>query len=81
MTIIFDRLAYIDRLKDAGISDEHARAYAEALDKALHESVATKADVARLEAAITLAVRDVTIRMGAIGVALFAALTAIKFFG
>jgi hypothetical protein len=78
--ILFDRLAYMDRLKRAGITDEHSRAYAEALDEALRESVATKRDVAALRADITLAVRDMTIRMGAIAVALFAALTAIKFF-
>jgi hypothetical protein len=85
--ILFDRLSYIDRLKRAGISDDHARAHAEAMDEALHESVATKSDIAILksdivsvEHKIDLAVRDMTIRMGMIAVALFAALTSIKFF-
>jgi len=41
----FDRVAYIDRLKEAGIDDKHARAHAEALDAAFRETVATKADV------------------------------------
>jgi hypothetical protein len=36
--ILFDRLAYLDRLKRAGISDEHARAHVEALDQALRET-------------------------------------------
>jgi hypothetical protein len=94
--ILFDKLAYIDRLKRAGIDDIHARAHAEAMDDALRESVATKADLrneitrlenkigsesARLETKIDLAVRDVTIRIGAMLIALFAALASIKFFG
>jgi hypothetical protein len=72
--ILFDKLRFIDRLKSAGIDDNQARAHAEAMDEALRESVATKLDIA-------LAVRDMTIRMGAIAIALFAALASIKFFG
>lgn len=83
--ILFDKLVYIDRLKRAGISDDHARAHAEAMEEALRESVVTapmmRTEVTRLENRIDLAVRDLTIRMGAIGVALFAALAGIKFFG
>ena len=90
--ILFDRLAYIDRLKRAEFHEDQARALADAMHEALHESVATKADVTalrsdlntevtRLETQIALAVRDLTIRMGAIAIALFAALTSIKFFG
>jgi hypothetical protein len=41
----FDRLIYIDRLKEAGVSEPVARAHAEALRDALLETVATKADV------------------------------------
>ena len=72
--ILFDKLGFIDRLKRAGVDDNQARAHAEAMDEALRESVATKLDIA-------LAVRDMTIRMGAIAIALFAALASIKFFG
>jgi hypothetical protein len=72
--ILFDKLRFIDRLKRAGIDDDQARAHAEAMDEVLRESVATKLDIA-------LAVRDMTIRMGAIAIALFAALASIKFFG
>jgi len=105
--ILFDKLAYIDRLKRAGIDDNQARAHAEAMDDALRESVATKGDLrneisrlenkieseitrlenkigsesARLETKINLAVRDVTIRISAMLIALFAALASIKFFG
>ena len=39
-----------------------------------------KCDIAEVKHAIQLAVRDMTIRMGAIGVALLAALATIKFF-
>lgn len=46
--ITFDRLAYIDRLKEAGFDDKQARAQAEALDAALRDSVATKTDIAAL---------------------------------
>ena len=46
--LTFDRLAYIDRLTAAGFDDKQARAQAEALDAALRDSVATKADVADL---------------------------------
>jgi hypothetical protein len=123
--LLFDKLAYIDRLKRAGISEDHARAHADAMDEAFRESIATKPDivrlehkigdevarlehkiddqvarlehkigdevarlehkiadeVTRLEHKIDLAVRDLTIRMGVIAVALFAALAPIKFFG
>jgi hypothetical protein len=108
--LLFDKLTYMDRLKRAGIDDDQARAHGEALEGALRESVATKADVAGvradlanaraelkaeiavvktdlarvktdLENRIELAVRDMTIRMGVIAMALFAALASIKFFG
>jgi hypothetical protein len=46
MTVLtFDKLAYIDRLKAAGISERDARAHADSLDVALREQVATKADL------------------------------------
>ena len=105
--LLFDKLAYIDRLKRAGIDEGQARAHAEAMDEALRETVATQAfvraeitkletfvrtentkletfvrtEITRLENKIDLAVRDMTIRMGAIAVVLFGALASIKFFG
>lgn len=46
MTVLtFDKLAYIDRLKAAGIPEENARAHADGLDVALREQVATKVDL------------------------------------
>lgn len=50
--LTFDRLAYIDRLKEAGFDDRQARAQADALDAALRESVATKTDIDLLRAEI-----------------------------
>ena len=71
--------------RPTGIDEAQTRAHGKALDTALRESVATKADITRLEIDITsldrkieLAVRDLTIRMGAIAMALFAALASIK---
>ena len=46
---IFDRLAYVDRLRAAGVDESCARAHAEALDVALRDGVASKADIDRLE--------------------------------
>lgn len=46
---IFDRLAYVDRLRAAGVDESQARAHAEALDVALRDGVASKADIDRLE--------------------------------
>ena len=42
---MFDRLAYIDKLKGAGIDEPVARAHAEALDTALRDGVATHGDM------------------------------------
>jgi hypothetical protein len=71
--VLFDKLAYIDRLTRAGIADEQARAHAEAMDEALRESVVTKSDltsaVSSLEAKIEIAVRDMKIWTGGILVA------------
>jgi hypothetical protein len=100
--IVFDKLTYLDRLVRAGIAEDHARAHTEALNDALRESVATKADIDALRIAtkadidalrvatkadigavrteLELAVRDMTIRTGTMLIALFGALTAIKFF-
>ncbi len=48
----FDKLAYIDSLKANGVSEDQARAHAAALDTALHEAVATKADLADVKGLI-----------------------------
>ena len=58
-TIAFDTLAYVDKLKSSGIPEDQARAQAEALDTALRETVATKADIQRLETQIAETKSDV----------------------
>ena len=54
----FDRLLYIDRLKDAGIAEPLARAHAEALRDAMAETVATKSDLRELAAATKADLRE-----------------------
>ncbi len=52
-TVTFDTLAYAERLKSGGFTDEQAKAEAEALSKvlsdALDSQLATKADIAHLD--------------------------------
>jgi hypothetical protein len=43
--LTFDKLAYVDRLKAAGMGEREARALADGLDQALREEVATKTDL------------------------------------
>ncbi len=43
--VLFNQLAYVDRLPRGGFTPEQARASAEALDSAFSEGVVTKADV------------------------------------
>jgi hypothetical protein len=88
----FDRLVYIDRLKQAGVSESVARAHAEALREALLETVATKADLQELGASvdrrfdavdrkIELTARDLVIK-GAGGLVVLAGLMiGLKLFG
>lgn len=46
--LLFDKLAYIDRLRKGGLDEALARTHAEAMHEALRESVATKSDLAEL---------------------------------
>ena len=50
--ILFDRLAYVDRHKAGSFTEQQARAAADAHGEALTETVATKADIAQLQATI-----------------------------
>jgi hypothetical protein len=47
--LLFDKLAYVDRLKASGVDEQQARAHADGLDQAFREEVATKHDIAELE--------------------------------
>jgi len=80
--ILFDKLRFIDRLKEGGsFTEPQARVLGDAVDEALRQGVATKADIALVRADMLQLKYDVTVRMGVIAVALFGALTATKFFG
>ncbi len=45
MTVLFDRLAYMDRLTAGGVTEGQARLHADALDLALREAVVTRSDL------------------------------------
>jgi hypothetical protein len=44
-TVTFDKLAYLETLKAAGVPEPQARAHAQALDEALRDTVATRSDL------------------------------------
>jgi hypothetical protein len=62
----FDRLAYIDRLKQGGVQEPIARAHADALREALFESVATKADLNLLRTDLNEAIAKLSQRIDAV---------------
>ena len=80
-TITFDKLAYVEALKSGGVPEAQAKVHAAALDTALLETVATKADIIELKHEIEIMRRELTIRMGTAAVALAGFLTAIKYLG
>jgi hypothetical protein len=50
--ILFDRLAYVDKLKTTGMGEDTARTHADA-DQALRDAVASRVDLVRIEGKIT----------------------------
>ena len=52
--LLFDKLAYTDKLTASGVPEATARAHAAALDEALRESVATKSDLKILEQSLKI---------------------------
>jgi hypothetical protein len=58
-TLTFDRLTYLETLKASGVPEAQAKAHTTALDEALRDSVATKADVASVEMKIEIAKNEV----------------------
>jgi hypothetical protein len=46
---LFDRLIYVQRLRNAGVDEQQAIAQADALDGAFRESVATKTDISEVD--------------------------------
>jgi len=62
-TITFDTLKYVERLRDAGLPEAHAKAEAEALREALGElvelrSLATKEDITALRADVQTSIAE-----------------------
>ena len=87
--ITFDKLEYVERLQASGFSESQAKGAAEALDVALKDTVATKHDIAGLEAELSSKIAlsearlryDLTLRMGAIVTVGVGVLAAMRFFG
>lgn len=82
---LFDRLRYVDRLTGAGIAADQARAHADAMEDALRQGVATKADVrseiAALRTDMLAMEHRLTVRGGLMAAAVVAILASLKFFG
>jgi glyceraldehyde-3-phosphate dehydrogenase/erythrose-4-phosphate dehydrogenase len=64
-TLTFDKLAYVDRLKAAGMGEREARALAEGLDQALREEVATKTDLAAVKTGLAADIAAVKTELAA----------------
>jgi hypothetical protein len=83
--LLFDKLAYKDKLTASGIPEAHARALGDAMDEALRESVATKRDLTlteqRLETRLSQLETRLSLRMGAMVAAGVTILIGVKFFG
>ena len=52
-TAIFDTLAYVKKLKEAGVPENQAEIHAEAIAELIDEQLATKKDLQILEANVT----------------------------
>ena len=76
--LLFDKLAYKDKLTANGVSEAAARAHADALDEALRDSVVTKSVLALELAKLKL---ELTVRMGVMAAAIVGVLASIKYFG
>lgn len=72
--LLFDKLAYKDKLTASGIPEAQARAHADAMDEALRESVVTRTY-------LDMRLSQLTIRVGGMMVAAVAILIGVKFFG
>ena len=74
--LLFDKLAYKDKLTASGVPEATARAHADALDEALRESVATKSDVALVRKDLAIAEQRLKIWTGGVAAAAVSALFA-----
>lgn len=78
--IAFDTHAFIKRLVAAGMPEPQAEVLAEEQAKLIETQLATKADIADVRRDIELAKHELTIRIGAMVIALGGFLSALKFF-
>jgi hypothetical protein len=72
--LLFDKLAYKDKLTASGIPEAQARALGDAMDEALRESVVTRTY-------LDMRLSQLTIRVGGMMIAAVAILIGVKFFG
>lgn len=72
--LLFDKLAYKDKLTASGIPEAQARALGDAMDEALRESVVTRTY-------LDMRLSQLTIRIGGMMIAAVAILIGVKFFG
>ena len=77
-TLTFDKLAYVDRLKAAGVGEREARALVEGLDQALREEVATKTDLAAVKTELAADITAVKTELVAVRTELKADIAAVK---
>ena len=77
-TLTFDKLAYVDRLKAAGVGEREARALAEGLDQALREEVATKTDLTAVKTELAAGITAVKTELAAVRTELKADIAAVK---
>ena len=77
-TLTFDKLAYVDRLKAAGMGEREARALAEGLDQALREEVATRTDLAAVKTDLAADIAAVRTDLAAVKTELAAEIVAVR---
>lgn len=81
VAIPFDTLKFVEKLESGGFSAQQARAAAEAFADATSQELATKSDVAILRSDMEKMELRLTVKLGAMIVALGGFMAAIKFFG
>ena len=62
-TVTFDTLGYFEKLKNAGFTEELAKAQANALREVIEERLATKGDLVQMELRLTSEMQKLELRM------------------
>ena len=63
--IMFDKLGFIERLQAGGFNENQSRAFVNALDQALREIVATRADIQEAKYELNTNIQKVEIKLSA----------------